>query len=101
MLTTIIAALVKFGPWLFGVAGLVFAAFRHQQASTATAQAGQKVAEANAKVARTEQSEAEANATAARAGADAVKERTDVENQIAAGGAGKSADRLRNDWSRD
>lgn len=74
---------------------------RHKQAQTTEAQAGKKVAEAGAKVAQIEKSEAEANAAAVRAGAEASKERTDVENQIAAGGAGKSADRLRDDWSRD
>jgi len=32
---------------------------------------------------------------------DAVKERNDVEDEIARQPAGTSADRLRNDWSRD
>lgn len=101
MLTTIIAALLKFGPWLVGAAGLVFAAFRHQQASTATAKAAQREAEADAKVAQIEKSEAEADAVASRAQADAVKERIDVENKITAGAAGESVDRLLSDWSRD
>ncbi|CAG9177800.1 hypothetical protein [Cupriavidus pampae] len=101
MTATIIAALLKFGPWLLGVAGVVFAAFRHQQASTATAKAAQREAEADAKVAQIERTEGEADATAARAQVNAVKERTNVENEIAAGPAGESADRLRNDWSRD
>lgn len=101
MLTTIIAALVKFGPWLVGVAGVVFAAFRHQQASTATAKAAQREAEADAKVARIEKSEAEADAVAGRAQANAMKERTNVENEVSAGAAGDSGDRLRSDWSRD
>lgn len=101
MLTTIIGALVKFGPWLVGLAGVVFAAFRHQQASTATAKAAQREAEADAKVARVEKTESEADAAAARAQADAVEERANVENEIATGAAGESADRLRSDWSRD
>jgi ATP synthase E chain len=101
MLTTIIATLLKFGPWLVGVAGVVFAAFRHQQASTATAKAAQREAEADAKVAQMERTESEADAAAERAKAEALKERANVEDQIAVGAAGESADRLRSEWSRD
>lgn len=104
-MTALFAVVAKLWPALLGAivaaGGLLAGWARHKQAQTTEAQAGQKVAESDAKLARTEQSEAEANAAAARAGADAMKERTDVENQIAAGGAGKSADRLRDDWSRD
>lgn len=67
MLTTIIAALLKFGPWLVGVAGVVFAAFRHQQASTAMVKAAQREAEADAKVAQMERTESETDAAAERA----------------------------------
>lgn len=101
----IAALLAKLWPVMAGgvvaIIALLTGWARHKQAQTTEAQAAQREAEADAKVARTEQSEAEANATASRAGADAVKERTDVENQIAAGAAGDSAARLRNDWSRD
>lgn len=100
MLTTIIAALVKFGPWLFGVAGVVFAAFRHQQASTATAKAAQREAEADAKVAQVEKSEAESNAAASQAGADAAQERTNVEADIAGLDRAAVDERLRR-WTRD
>jgi len=92
---------LKLGPWLLAVLGLVFGWARHKQAQTTTAQANQKAAEAEAKVEAVQRSEAEANATAARAGADAAKERTHVENEIAAGKPGNSAASLRDDWSRD
>lgn len=101
----IAALLAKLWPVLAGGAVAIIALLtgwaRHKQAQTTEAQAGQKEARADAKVAQIEKSEAEANAAAVRAGADASKERTDVENQIAASGAGKSAGRLRDDWSRD
>lgn len=88
-------------PFLLAAVGVLFGWMRHKQAQTTAARADQKVAEANAKVAAAEKSEAEANVTAARAGAEAVRERTDVENGIAAGAPGESARRLRDQWSRD
>ncbi|MGO4763802.1 hypothetical protein AB4120_14795 [Cupriavidus sp. 2KB_3] len=101
MMTAALAILAKIWPFLLAAGGVIFGMFRHQQAKSASAEAGQKVAEAEAKVAHAAKSEAEANAVAARAGADASRERTNVEKEIAAGPAGESAERLRSDWSRD
>lgn len=101
MSTGLIELALKLGPWLLAALGLAFGWARHKQAQTTTAQAKQAEAEAGAKVAAIERSEAEANATAAHVGAAAAKERTNVENEIAAGKPGDSAGRLRDDWSRD
>lgn len=95
-----LALLMKFGPWLLAALGVLFGMFRHQQASTATAKANQKVAEADARAAQNDAVAAQANEAAAQTGAAAVKERTDVENQIASAPAGESARILRDDWSR-
>lgn len=73
---------------------------RHKQAQTTEAQAGQKVAESGAKVAQIEKSEAEANAAAVRAGAEASKERTDVETNTAGLDRAALDERLRR-WTRD
>lgn len=43
---SVVVLLLKFGPWLLSVLAVVIAAFRHQQAKTATVEAGQKAAEA-------------------------------------------------------
>lgn len=101
MMAAVIDALTNLWPFLLAAGGLIFGFLRHKQAQTEKAQAGKLVADEQAKTAAIKQSEAEANATAARAGAAAVKERTNVENEIAAGPAGESAERLRSDWSRD
>lgn len=98
---TIVALLIKFGPWVLGLLGILFGAFRHQQAKTATAEAGQKIAEAQAKTADVQKSEAESNAAAAQAGSNAAQERQNVETDIASGQPGAAADELRNGWSRD
>jgi hypothetical protein len=45
---TVIAILLKSGPWLLAAAGVLFGMFRHQQARAVTAQIGQKAAEAQA-----------------------------------------------------
>lgn len=100
-MTALIAAAVKFGPWLLGLVGVLFGWLRHKQAQTTEAQAGQKVAEADARVAQSDAVQAKANEDAALAGADAAKERTHVENEIAAGQPGESARILRDQWSRD
>lgn len=101
MTVSILAALVKFGPWLLAGLGVLFGMFRHQQAKTATAEAGQKIAEAQAKTADVQKSEAESNAVAAQAGNNAAQERQNVETDIASGQPGAAADELRNGWSRD
>lgn len=98
---TIVALLLKFGPWVLGLLGILFGMFRHQQAKTATAEAGQRIAEAQAKTAAVKKSEAEANAIAAQAGADAAQERANVENTVSSGHPGAAADELRSQWSRD
>lgn len=96
-----LALLMKFGPWLIAALGFLFGMFRHQQASTATAKANQKAAEADTRAAQNDAALAKANETAAQAGAAAVKERENVENDIAAGKPGDAAQQLHNDWSRD
>ncbi|HGF4015238.1 hypothetical protein [Burkholderia cenocepacia] len=105
---TIIPILLKIGPWLLAAAGVLFGVFRHQQARTATAQAGQKAAEAQAtaaaareQVAQSANAEAQANADAAQAGAAAAKERSDAETNVGALPAGGAEQRLRDGWSRD
>ena len=104
-MTVLLAILGKVWPALLGalvaLGGLIAGWVRHKQAQTTEAQAAQKAAEADTKVANVEKSEAEANAVAARVGAEAAKERTHVENEIAAGAPGESAERLRSEWSRD
>ena len=100
-MTAVLEILGQIWPFLLAAAGVLFGWARHKEAQTTAAQAGQQVAEAQAKAAAIEKSEAEANATAARAGTDAVKERTNVENGIAAGAPGESAQRLRDQWARD
>lgn len=89
-----IDAIIKFGPWLLGIIGAVAALFMRQQVKTAKAEAKQEVAEAHAKI-------DQGNTAAAQSGAAAVQERIHVENDIAAQPAGNSAQRLRDDWSRD
>lgn len=93
-MTLIIEILAQIWPFVLAAVGLVFGYVRHKQAQTQVAQAEKREAQAQAGVAK-------ANEQAAQAGADAVKERTNVENQIAAAGAGESAKRLRDEWARD
>lgn len=88
------ALILQFGPWLLGILGAVAALFMRQQVKTAKAEAKQEVAEAHAKI-------DQGNTAAAQSGAAAVKERINVENDIAARPAGDSAQRLRDTWSRD
>jgi hypothetical protein len=102
-----LSLILQFGPWAIAALAAVFGFTRHQQAKTATAQAQQKVAEAQSAVeqaktqtAEVRDGEAQANAAAARAGAEASKERTHVENDVAALPAGAAAIELRDEWSR-
>lgn len=98
-MSAILPLLLKFGPWLLALAGIVFGAFRHQQAKTITAQAGQKVAEAQQQVSAEQAAEARANADAQKSGSDAAAARSGIENQLAA----QPADEVRNelqDWTR-
>jgi hypothetical protein len=101
MTATILAVFGKAWPFLIAAVGVIFGMFRHQQAKATSADAGRKVAEAQTVVAQVTASAAKSNADAAQAGAAAIKERTNVENEIAAMPAGGAAERLRNDWSRD
>lgn len=89
-----IALLLKIGPWLAGLVGIIAGLFMRQQASATKAQAAQEVAETKQKV-------AEREAAAAQSGANAAQERNDVENTIAAAPPGSSAAKLRDNWSRD
>lgn len=101
MTAVLLDLLAKAWPLILAAAGILFGLFRHQQAKTAIAKANQKAAEADARAAQNDAALAKANETAAQAGAAAVKERENVENDIAAGKPGDAAQQLRNDWSRD
>jgi len=87
--------------------GVLFGFVKSKGADAKVAQAGQAAALAQAdaaaakqQVAETRDAEAQANAAAAQAGARASKERTDVENDIAALPSGVAQQRLRDEWSR-
>lgn len=98
---TIIALLLKFGPWVLGIIGILFGAFRHQQAKTATAEAGQKIAEAEQAKAQNDAALATANQEGAQAGAYNAEVRRNEDataGNLPAGGAGRV---LHNEWGRD
>ncbi len=88
-----IALLLKIGPWLAGLVGIIAGLFMRQQAKTSKAEAAQEVAESRKEV-------AEHNAATAQASANAAQERTNVENEIAGLPADAVDKRLRNDWTR-
>ncbi|VVE74026.1 hypothetical protein PCA31118_04664 [Pandoraea captiosa] len=97
---TIITLLLKFGPWALGLLGVLFGMFRHQQAKTATAEAGQKVAEAEQAKAHNDAALAAANQAGVQTGADNAKVRRD-EDATAAGLPAGDADRvLHDEWGR-
>jgi hypothetical protein len=103
-----IALLLQFGPWILSALAGVAALLMHWNAKAKVAAAGQKVAEAQTSAAQAQtqtaevrDAEAQANAAAAQVAADSAKERTDVENHIAADPPGESARVLRDNWSRD
>lgn len=88
------------------LAGLIFGYVNKKAADAKVAQAGQKVAEANAateqaktQTATVRDAEAQANAAAALAGAQSIKERANVENDVASLPAGSAAEQLRDDWT--
>lgn len=97
---TIIAMALKFGPWVLSVLAVVFAAFRHQQAKTATAEAGRKVAEAEKEKAQNDAALAAANQAGAQAGADNVKVRSDEDATADALPAGDANRVLHDEWER-
>lgn len=76
-MTAILPILLKFGPWLLAVAGVLFGMFRHQQAATATAKAQAQVADAKATVAAS-------NVAAAQAGQQAAAVAVGAQQQAAA-----------------
>lgn len=88
------------------VLGLLYAFVKGKNADTKVAQAGQQVAQANqataqanTQTAQERVADAQATATAALAAADSVKERANVENDVASLPAGAAADQLHNDWT--
>ncbi|WP_156774045.1 hypothetical protein [Bordetella bronchialis] len=86
--------------------GLLYGFVKGKSADTKVAQANQRVAEANqataeakTQTATVRDAEAQANAAAAAAGANSVKERANVENDVASLPVGAAAVQLRNDWA--
>ncbi|QDX22118.1 hypothetical protein FP568_13205 [Pandoraea pnomenusa] len=98
---SIVALLLKFGPWVLSLLAVVFAAFRHQQAKTATAEAGKKVAEAEQAKAQNDAALAAANQAGAQTGADNAKVRSDENAAVDALPDGDAGRVLHNQWSRD
>jgi hypothetical protein len=99
--------ILQLGPWVLAALAGVFALLTHANSKAKVAAADQKVAEARTSAAQAQtqtaevrDAEAQANASAAQAGAQAVKERANVENDVAALPAGSAADQLRDEWSR-
>jgi hypothetical protein len=95
--------LASIWPYLLSAAvalgGVVFGAFRHQQAKVATAEADAVKAQAGQQVAAQQVAETQANAEAQKAGSDAAAARTEIDNAVAA----KPVDEVRNDlqnWTR-
>lgn len=89
------ALLSEFGPWLLAAGGALLAFVFNLKRKT-------DKAEADRAVAQVKKEAADANVAVTQKAAAAAKERTDVENDIAARPAGDSANRLRNDgWTRD
>jgi hypothetical protein len=98
--SAILAILAEVWPFLLAAGGVIFGLFRHQQAKSTAAQAEQKVAEAETRAARNDAALAQANQAGAEAAAEAVKERTDVENETASLDHAALDERLRR-WERD
>jgi len=98
MSAAILAALAKFGPWLLGLAGLLFGAFRHQQAKADKARAAQQVAEADKRAAVNDAANAQANAIGAQAGADNLKVKQD--EMVAAAGVPDANRVLHDTWGK-
>ncbi|WP_175796322.1 hypothetical protein [Burkholderia anthina] len=96
---SVVPLLVKIGPWLLAVVGVVFGLFRHQQAKVESAAADQKVAEAQAQIAQSQTAEAQASASALRAGNDASAARTGINSDVAGMSAQEVRDELQ-DWTR-
>ena len=112
MTTILVSLIAKFWPLIVGLLGIgggaLFGWAKTKSADTKVAKAGQSVAEAQKGVAQAQaqaaavgQSEAEANSAAAQAGANAIKEKTDAENDVNALPNGGAAQQLRDQWTRD
>jgi hypothetical protein len=82
-MTVAIEVMAKIWPFLLAAAGVIFGAFRHQQAKSAAAAANQKAAEADARAARNDAALAQANQAGAQAGADNAKVRRDEDADAA------------------
>ncbi|VVE59447.1 hypothetical protein PIN31009_05533 [Pandoraea iniqua] len=98
---TIVALLRKFGPWVLGILGVLFGAFRHQQAKTVTAEAGQKMAEAEQAKAQNDAALAAANQAGVQTGADNTKVRRDEDSNADGLPAGDAGRVLHEEWGRD
>ncbi|CAN7615686.1 hypothetical protein LJR034_004715 [Caballeronia sp. LjRoot34] len=105
------ALLASIWPYIFSgvlaAGGILFGWLKTKQAQTTVAQAGQKVAEAQTSAAQAQtqtaevrDAEAQANAAASAAGVQAIKERTNAENDVTALPVGAADQQLRDDWSR-
>lgn len=95
-------------PFLLAGGGILFGFVAHLSAKSTKAAADQKVAEAQTvvaqaqtQVAQVHDAAAQANTAAAQAGAQALKERENVESTIAAQPVGAAAQQLRDGWTRD
>lgn len=98
-MTALLGILGEIWPFLIAAAGGLLALFSHMSAKATKAKAAATEADAKRQIAEVVAGVEKQNSDAAQQGADAAQERTNVENNIAA--ASGSAERLRNDWSRD
>lgn len=94
-------------PYLVAAGSLLFALFTHLNGKAKVATAGQQVAQAQASVAQAQttvaqvnDAAAQANTKAAQAGADSLKEKVNVTNDVAAMPDGAAAAELRSDWTK-
>lgn len=100
-MTTILETLGAIWPYLLAACGVVFGLFRHQQAKTATAEAGQKAAEAEKAVAEKDAAMAAANQAGAQTGADNAKVRSDEDAAADALPTGDADRVLHDEWGKD
>lgn len=100
-----ITLLLQFGPWILAALGIAGGLLTHWHATARVAAAGQQVAQAQTAVAQAQttvaqanDAAAQANATVAQAGAESLKEKVNVTNDVAAMPDGSAADELRSSW---
>ncbi|VWB70721.1 hypothetical protein [Burkholderia lata] len=96
---TVLPILVKLGPWLLAVAGILFGLFRHQQAKADSAAAKAQGAAADEKIAQAQMADAQASEAAQAAANDAGAARTSADSQVAAMPASEVRNELQ-DWTR-